>query len=92
MRTWLASGWAKWVVVLLYVAAGVTGFGIVNTMVSLKYETRDPGQCLSDVTGRDLCADLRACQIETVAAAVLATVLLGLHVWASSRTPGPKPD
>lgn len=29
--------------------------GITNTMVSLKYETDSPGDCISTITGRDLC-------------------------------------
>lgn len=87
MRTWLASGWARWVAVLLFVIASVTGFGIINTAVSLKYETHDPGQCISDVTGTDLCAQSLACKVISVTAAVLASLLLGLHLWAGSRKP-----
>jgi hypothetical protein len=30
-------------------------FGIINTMVSLKYETENPTDCISSVTGQDLC-------------------------------------
>jgi hypothetical protein len=30
-------------------------FGIVNTMVSIKYETADMGDCISSVSGADLC-------------------------------------
>lgn len=91
MRKWLASGWAKWTVVLLYLTAAVNGFGIINTQVSLKYETQVAGQCISSVTGRDLCADLLACKVESGAAFLAVSLLLALHVWASS-TPAHKPD
>ncbi len=30
-------------------------FGIINTMVSLKYETENSTDCISLVTGQDLC-------------------------------------
>jgi hypothetical protein len=30
-------------------------FGIINTMVSLKYETNNPTDCISLVNGDDLC-------------------------------------
>lgn len=30
-------------------------FGIVNTMVSLKYETDSPSECISNITGDNLC-------------------------------------
>ncbi|WP_345224934.1 hypothetical protein [Hymenobacter koreensis] len=63
----------------------ITGFGILNTMVSLKYETQNPGQCISDVTGRDLCATLLTCKVETGILLMLATMLLGLHVWVSNK-------
>ena len=34
-------------------------FGIVNTMVSLKYETADMGDCISSVSGTDLCLTIK---------------------------------
>lgn len=30
-------------------------FGIINTMVSLKYETNDSADCISGITGTNLC-------------------------------------
>lgn len=38
-------------------------FGIINTMVSLKYETNNPGDCISVVTGSDLCSAIRNMRI-----------------------------
>ena len=34
----------------------VFAFGILNTMVSLKYETNNPSDCISLVTGANLCS------------------------------------
>ncbi|WP_047451729.1 hypothetical protein [Alistipes sp. ZOR0009] len=34
-------------------------FGIVNTMVSIKYETADMGDCISSVSGVDLCLTIK---------------------------------
>ena len=33
----------------------ISAFGILNTMVSLKYEVKDYGDCISLTSGRDLC-------------------------------------
>lgn len=30
-------------------------YGIINTGVSLKYETQNPTDCISTITGQDLC-------------------------------------
>ncbi len=38
-------------------------FGIVNTMVSLKYETNNPNECISLVTGQDLCKTVMTMKI-----------------------------
>jgi hypothetical protein len=34
-------------------------FGIVNTMVSIKYETADMGDCISSISGVDLCLTVK---------------------------------
>jgi hypothetical protein len=34
-------------------------FGIVNTMVYIKYETADMGDCISSVSGADLCLTIK---------------------------------
>jgi len=45
-------------IVLLIILSGIPifAFGIVNTLVSLKYETDLPTDCISVITGRNLCA------------------------------------
>lgn len=37
-------------------------FGILNTMVSLKYETENPDDCISLVSGQDLCLTITILQ------------------------------
>jgi len=34
-------------------------FEIVNMMVSLKYETNNPNDCISTITGADLCLTIK---------------------------------
>jgi hypothetical protein len=46
-------------------------FGILNTMVSLKYETEKSTDCISSVTGQDLCST-----INVLKGSVLIFVLL----------------
>lgn len=50
-------------------------FGIVNTMVSLKYETENPNECISLVSGQDLCLTIRILQ-SLVIICILFTILL----------------
>lgn len=37
----------------------LVSFGIINTGLSLKYETDNPARCISLVTGRDLCLTIK---------------------------------
>lgn len=50
-------------------------FGIVNTMVSLKYETENPNEYISLVSGQDLCLTIRILQ-SLVIICILFTILL----------------
>ena len=64
---------------LLQVLAGLAflfcGLGIVNTMVSLKYEVQDNGECISVVNGRDLCQALHLNWMGLVGSVILVVVL-----------------
>lgn len=51
-------------------------FGILNTMVSLKYETDNMNNCISLVNGHDLCLALRINQILLVACILIPISLL----------------
>jgi ABC-type Mn2+/Zn2+ transport system permease subunit len=52
----------------------VFAFGIFNTMISLKYETNNPTDCISLVTGQDLCLTLQI--LKGLAVACLAIIIL----------------
>ena len=52
----------------------VLAFGIINTMVSLKYETDDPTDCISLVTGQDLCFTIQV--LQGLIVACIATIVL----------------
>jgi len=43
----------------LILASAVEGCAVVNTMVSLEYETGPGNECVSDVTGQNLCLSLK---------------------------------
>jgi hypothetical protein len=75
-RPFWASPWLRWLIPLLFLTALINGFGIINTMVSLKYETEAPGQCLSSVTGHDLCAALQRCKMLALGAFIGAFALV----------------
>lgn len=45
-------------------------------MVSLKYETDNPGECISIVTGVDLCKAIRNMKIYAVVDSIIIIILL----------------
>jgi ABC-type Mn2+/Zn2+ transport system permease subunit len=53
----------------------VFAFGIINTMVSLKYETDNPTDCVSLVTGQDLCLTIKVLKGLIVACVLTITLL-----------------
>jgi hypothetical protein len=89
MQAGIPSPGIKWLIVALYLTAMLAGFGILNSLVSLKYETQDPTACISWVSGRDLCADLLACQIASITCFLAASCLV---VWRYGRTPSSPPN
>jgi ABC-type Mn2+/Zn2+ transport system permease subunit len=52
----------------------VFSFGIINTMVSLKYETENPTDCISLVTGQDLCITVQI--LKTLVIVCIVTIIL----------------
>ncbi|SFB09507.1 hypothetical protein SAMN05660845_1566 [Flavobacterium swingsii] len=54
----------------------VTPYGIVNTMVSLKYETENINDCVSNVNGINLCDTIRNLKIIFVFCLVLLVFLI----------------
>jgi len=55
----------------------VFAFGIINTMVSLKYETDSPTDCISLVTGQDLCLTIQVLK-GLIVTCILTVVLLAV--------------
>ena len=53
------------ILALLLLATLLNGFGIFNTMVSMKNELANPTDCISTVTGSDLCKILKAMKLLT---------------------------
>src|SRR5690554_2324675 len=60
----------KLVKILFYVLIGLSilgipvfTFGIINTLVSLKYETHSPMDCISLLTEQDLCLTLQVLKV-----------------------------
>ena len=69
-----------WLVAGLIMLSAVSGFGIVNTLVSLQYETDSPGECISQVTGYNLCKQLQLSQRICVGSLLIA-FLITLGAW-----------
>ena len=51
-----------WFVASLLLVSAVAGLAIANILVSLKYETNNPGECISQITHQDLCWQLKLTQ------------------------------
>ena len=62
--------------VVAYLLSVVSAFEIVNVMVSLQYETAGPNECISQVTGSNLCVVVQLSKIATIAFFIIATTLL----------------
>lgn len=69
--------------IIFYVLIGLSilgipvfSFGIINTMVSLKYETENPTDCISLVTGQDLCMTVQVLKILVFVCIVILILLL----------------
>ncbi|OOV16598.1 hypothetical protein BXU10_20830 [Flavobacterium sp. LM4] len=54
----------------------VAPYGIVNTMVSLKYETENIQDCVSNVSGKNLCDTIRNLKIIFVFCLLLLVCLI----------------
>ncbi|MBD1397486.1 hypothetical protein H9Q13_09935 [Pontibacter sp. JH31] len=68
--------WANILIVALFVASFVFAFGVVNSMVSLKYETNSSGECISTITGADLCSAIEFNKTAAKASLFFALVAL----------------
>ncbi|WBV59743.1 hypothetical protein PFY12_11810 [Chryseobacterium camelliae] len=67
----------KILITVLLILIPVFYFGIFNSKVSLTYETNNPGDCISLITGRNLCQDIEQMKI-LIAVDIIIIVLLML--------------
>ncbi len=54
----------------------ITPYGIINTMVSLKYETENIQDCISNVSGENLCNTIRNLKIVFVVCFLMLIFLI----------------
>jgi uncharacterized membrane protein YhaH (DUF805 family) len=66
------------VISLLIISIPILIFGIINTMVSLKYETENPGDCISTISGTDLCSAINRFEIII---AINVILIIGLLIF-----------
>lgn len=72
---------AKIIIFYMLIGLSVLGipvfaFGIINTGVSLKYETENPTDCISLITGQDLCLTVHVLEALIVACVALIILLM----------------
>jgi len=67
----------KLLIIVLIVLIPIFYFGIFNSKVSLQYETNNPGDCVSQISGRNLCQDMEQMKI-LIAIDIIMIVLLML--------------
>lgn len=66
----------KLLIIVLIILIPIFYFGLINIKVSLKYETNNPGDCISLLTGVDLCKDIEQMKILIIADIVLIVLLM----------------
>ena len=64
---------------LLTIAIPILLFGVYNTMVSLKYETNSPDECVSLVSGQNLCLTNKTLQVLVVSCITALIALLAFR-------------
>ncbi|WP_313270325.1 hypothetical protein [Epilithonimonas vandammei] len=67
------------IISILILVILVSVIGVVNTYVSLKYETGNPKDCISVVTGRDLCLWMETQKIIIIACLILVTGMFSVR-------------
>ena len=66
----------KILIIILIILVPIFVFGIVNTMVSLKYETDSPKDCISKITGVNLCNSIQNIKIYIALDIILILLLI----------------
>ncbi|MDP9956724.1 hypothetical protein J2X97_002383 [Epilithonimonas hungarica] len=67
------------IISLLILVILVSVFGVINTQVSLKYETENPTDCISVITGRDLCLWIKSLKIIIIVCLILTSGLISFR-------------
>ena len=62
---------------ILVILASV--IGIVNTQVSLRYETDNPKECISKITGKDLCEFIKTSKIIVIICLILTSGMISFR-------------
>lgn len=67
------------IISLLILVILVSVFGVINTQVSLKYETENPKDCISVITGRGLCLWIKSLKIIIIVCLILTSGLISFR-------------
>ncbi|WP_312823763.1 hypothetical protein [Epilithonimonas sp.] len=67
------------IISILILVILVSVFGVINTQVSLKYETENPKECISVITGRDLCLWIKSLKIIIIVCLILTSGLISFR-------------
>ncbi|CAH0193011.1 hypothetical protein SRABI27_04529 [Pedobacter sp. Bi27] len=80
-------------IILMMAITGIFLFpyGILNTMVSLKYETDKAGDCISVISGDNLCESISNMKVYFIIAVILMAILIIFkRRILIQKTPSPK--
>ena len=67
------------IISLLILVIVLSVFGVVKTSVSLKLETGHSKDCISTISGRDLCLQMRVFKIVIISCLIIASGLLSFR-------------
>lgn len=66
----------KRMIIVLVILIPIFYFGIFSSKVSLQYETNNPSDCISQLTGRNLCQEIEHGKIFIIIDIVLIILLM----------------
>ena len=72
----MTAKYFKILIIVLVILVPIFIFGIINTMVSQKYEIESSDECISAVTGTNLCKAIRDMKIYIVVDIIMIVFLL----------------
>ena len=67
------------IISILILVILVSVFGVINTQVNLKYETESSKDCISGITGRDLCLWIKSLKIIIIVCLILTSGLISFR-------------